>query len=190
MPFVSKSQWRQCFAAARRGQRKVSQCKEFAAMSKSYKSLPASLADAQRLPEKVRKLRRTRRRIHQKAPTTALVFISEDDFLERDIPVGIYARDEEGQWRQYWQSGPNQFDEAPFEDPIEDPEQIDYLEMRLNPEIQPMYEQTPYNQPMDEEEPMDIETPYGMNSPSRSRRGVRKSIKKRGGSKRRYHRQH
>ena len=57
MPFVSKSQWRQCFAAARRGQRKVSQCKEFAAMSKSYKSLP----------EKVRKLRRTRRRIHQRA---------------------------------------------------------------------------------------------------------------------------
>lgn len=57
MPFVSKSQWRQCFAAARRGQRKVSQCKEYASMSKSYKSLP----------EKVRKLRRTRRRVHQKA---------------------------------------------------------------------------------------------------------------------------
>jgi hypothetical protein len=67
MPFVSRSQWRQCFAAARRGQRKVSQCKEYASMSKSYKSLPASLADAQRLPERVRKLRRTRRRVHQKA---------------------------------------------------------------------------------------------------------------------------
>ena len=40
MPFVSKAQWRQCFAAARRGQRSMSECREFASKSKSYAKLP------------------------------------------------------------------------------------------------------------------------------------------------------
>lgn len=40
MPFKSKSQWRQCFAAARRGQRNINECREFARMTKSYESLP------------------------------------------------------------------------------------------------------------------------------------------------------
>jgi hypothetical protein len=40
MPFVSRAQWRQCFAAARNGKRKMSECKEFARKSKSYRRLP------------------------------------------------------------------------------------------------------------------------------------------------------
>jgi len=56
MPFVSRAQWRQCFAAARRGQRSISQCREFARKSKPYGSLP------ERVPGKKRRVAFKRRR--------------------------------------------------------------------------------------------------------------------------------
>lgn len=131
-------------------------------MSKSYKSLPNKVS------KKQRKLRRTRRTIRQRVPTTPMVEVDEDAFLEYNIPQGLYARDENGQWRRYEQVGPNQFDEDPFEEPIEDPEAIEFLRLRSDPNLDIMYEQTPY---MDlDEEPTDIYTPYGQMAPRRKHR--------------------
>lgn len=185
MPFVSKSQWRQCFAAARRGQRKVSQCKEFASMSKSYKSLP----------KKVRKLRRTRRRIHQKAPQAGtIVYIDQAEQDVHGIPVGVYGINEQDQWAEYLEVDPGDFQEL---DLVENPNHVQYLDEKWinianqqfvaqNPEegqeLEEMQNpQTPHIQHMDidEEEPTDIQTPYGMSSPkTRKTRGRRRQTKK------------
>lgn len=172
MPFVSKAQWRQCFAAARRGQRKTSECKEFAAMSKSYKSLP----------EKIRKQRRTRRRIYQKAPQPGTL-ITIDEFEHPDLSGGLYGVNEQGQWAEYFEVGPGQYEEL---DLVEDPEQQEYLDSVLNTTINQNWEmanypQTPYIQCMD----MDQMAP----KIRRNRRKQGKTIKKRG-SKRQYRRQH
>ena len=51
MPFKSKAQWRQCFAAARQGERDIKQCLEYARATKSYSLLP----------ERVRKTTRRKR---------------------------------------------------------------------------------------------------------------------------------
>lgn len=185
MPFVSKAQWRQCFAAARRGQRKTSECKEFAAMSKSYKSLP----------EKIRKQRRTRRRIHQKAPQPGTL-MEIDDFEHPEISGGFYGVNEQGQWAEYFEAGPGNFEEL---DLVEDPDNQEYLDSRLNAIVNQNWEmanypQTPYIQRnMDE----GSETPYiqrmdmDQMAPKmiRNRRKQRKIIKRRG-SKRHYKRQH
>lgn len=56
MPFVSKSQWRQCFAAARRGQRSMTECREFASKSKSYANLPEKV----KRPKRKMKFRKTK----------------------------------------------------------------------------------------------------------------------------------
>lgn len=134
MPFVSKSQWRQCFAAAKRGQRKITECKEFASMSKSYKSLPEKIS-------KQRKQRRSRKMIRQRAIQD---FADES---EGDIGVAdavLSAMD------------------SPYDD-------FSYEEDR-DAEIYPEdYEPTPE---------------YFQMAPKRKR--TRKTIKKRGGSKRRF----
>jgi len=150
MPFVSKSQWRQCFAAARRGQRKMSECKESASMSKSYKSLPNKVS------KKQRKLRRTRKMIRQRVPTPdGLIYVDEFDHLRYDIKEGYYAVNDEGQWAEYAPSGPGDYLEL---DIVESPAHQEYLDRRLHlfanqgmtepPETPPM---TPYISHFDED---------------------------------------
>lgn len=58
MPFSSKAQWRQCFAAARQGKRDMNQCLEFARATRSYKMLPERIGKRKTRRRRVMRLRR------------------------------------------------------------------------------------------------------------------------------------
>lgn len=58
MPFRSKAQWRQCFAAARQGKRNMDECLEFARATRSYKKLPEKVQ--RKKPRRVMRMKRRR----------------------------------------------------------------------------------------------------------------------------------